>query len=576
MACHLKGKTIQQLKAAHGLAGDKGLRLTIPPKPAQKPEPPQPAPDHLAVMWKRYAAAEIPAEAVAYLEKRAVDGGLPYLREKGRIGYDAKHKSLAFPMHNAAGELVGLQRIPIDGGQKLCVRGSNMRDGFFFLPGTEPGVVATESIIDALSVRLCSEKTVVAVMSASTTDKAKALGQNVILFLDRDEAGDNATKKILEAIPTATAVNWRMAPGGCKDPNDLFRGGYGEVISKMIAGATRQAAGGPGKEDQAQIRLMSFGEIAKSNAEVDPLFAGLLNRGESLVVAAAGGVSKSLLTTHMALTGALAPFAGLWGKFAIQRPLRSLFLQSENGLPGQAARLRRLFAARPEFEAAGEMVRMAATGNDPRVFGDLADVSFQKTILGLCDEFAPDLLYIDPLISYHRQDENENVSMRATLDHLTRLCEQADVAVVLVHHFNRMGQIRGAASIRDWACNVLLLELAERREDETVILKAIHDKSRNYPLRPDFFLERTPDLDFRICEKPGSRQADQVQAAVDALQALGGRVDSQTALVSEIVATQGCARETARKMIKSACKSRAILGLSPTKTGCSMGYCLPN
>jgi RecA-family ATPase len=71
------------------------------------------------------------------------------------------------------------------------------------------------------------------------------------------------------------------------------------------------------------------------------------------------------------------------------------------------------------------------------------------------------LLVLDPLISYHSKNENDNAEMRKTLDALTRLCEDTNAAVLVVHHAGKAGTgggARGASAITDWASNIMSLD----------------------------------------------------------------------------------------------------------------------
>ena len=120
----------------------------------------------------------------------------------------------------------------------------------------------------------------------------------------------------------------------------------------------------------------------------------------------------------------------------------------------------------------------------------------------------------------------------------------------------------------------MLLMDFEKKEGDSNILKITHDKSRNYEQQPDFYLERTPDLQFLRCEKPG-KQSQQIDAVVAALMVMGGQVGSQTHLKNAIMLELNCKEFTARKAIEKALEMRKIIIIPGTGKGNPHGYKLP-
>ena len=321
-----------------------------------------------------------------------------------------------------------------------------------------------------------------------------------------------------------------------------------------------------------KITLVSYHEISKMEIKHEPLIEGLLGKRESLIISGPSGIGKSAFNNLLTLSAGNPPVSGIWGKFAIPTPLTSLVIQSENGITAQNARLNKQIKAMPELAKGAERVITTMVGNDCRLAGALTDCEFQKTLLDSLQAINADLLVLDPLISYHGQDENDNAAMRRSLDFLTMICDQADVSVILYHHFNRNGQTRGASSIRDWAANMLLMEYAEGGEDGKSIIKITHDKSRNFQQQQPFYLDRTPDLNFLLCEKPGSVQEDHSDAVVECLDALGGCASSQTLLINEVRTRLACGRTTAQRAIATAVRFKKISTIPGKKSGAPSGY----
>ncbi len=156
------------------------------------------------------------------------------------------------------------------------------------------------------------------------------------------------------------------------------------------------------------------------------------------------------------------PENGLWGLFDIPNVVRSLILQSENSLKAFNKRLNKIFNACPEMKAGAKNVFILKAGNDCRLAGSLTDKDFQKILIDNLLSIEAGILILDPLISYHGEDENDNAGMRRSLDCLSMICDQAGVSVMICHHYNRQNLTRGAASIRDWASNMLLMDFERK------------------------------------------------------------------------------------------------------------------
>jgi len=325
--------------------------------------------------------------------------------------------------------------------------------------------------------------------------------------------------------------------------------------------------------NETKFEVVSIESIADAEIKDNPIIEGLVGEKESLIVSAGSGTGKSLFMNYLALALGNPPKNGLWGLFQIPNEVKSLIFQSENGFNAFNRRLNRLFKASPEMKPGARNVFTIMAGNDCRLPGSLKDKDFQKLLIDSLLSVEAGNLILDPLISYHGEDENDNAAMRRSLDCLSLICDKANVSVMICHHYNRQNLTRGAASIRDWASNMLLMDFEKKAGDST-ILKITHDKSRNYEQQPDFYLERTPDLQFLRCEKPG-KQAQQVEAVVVALNVMGGKVESQGPLKAAVMAKLNCSEATARRAINEAMELRKIIIIPGTGKGNPNIYKLP-
>ena len=321
------------------------------------------------------------------------------------------------------------------------------------------------------------------------------------------------------------------------------------------------------------FEVVTLGEVARAKIETRHLIKGLLGEKESLVIVGPSGIGKSLLVNFIGF--ASANYSYLWDTFKIERPVTSLVIQSENDYAPTKDRINKLFQEVPEFSDTNRVfIQKIFAKRNCRMAGNIVDPEFQKRTVDALQEVGADLLFLDPLISYHGESENDNSAMRYALDCLQeKICDVADVSVILTHHYNKMGKSRGASAIRDWAANVILLEL-EKIENQSAIIKIFHDKARNYPQQDPFYLERTPGLNFVIVEEPGTKADTHIQAVVGALVELGGQVEKQTELLEPVQKKLNCKLTLAKRAVSLACEKRKIV-VVPSVKGNATGYRLP-
>ena len=336
------------------------------------------------------------------------------------------------------------------------------------------------------------------------------------------------------------------------------------------------ASGTHNYQEQAQPEssFISLVDIEAMEFEHDPIIDGLLDKKESLLLVAESGIGKSMIFNQILFNLAMPPYSGLWAKFPIKRPAIGLFMQSENTMKAESFRLKRLFRAHPEFKQAGDRVMTFKIDNDIRISGSLVDKEFQKKIVSACLTVGADVLVIDPLISFHESDENSNTEMRTSLDALTAIQDKAKVSSILSHHTGKNGDSRGASAIKDWVANQLKFTREVTEDPERYVLRVQHEKARNFPQKPDFFLERTSDFDFVLVDQPGGKEASQIRGVVDSLSALGGSVESQSKLIEAIMMLMNCGRTHAQKAIDYALRQKKIV-IVPGKTQNKTGYRLP-
>jgi len=185
--------------------------------------------------------------ALDYLEGRKLTSLLDELRAKKLIAFKPESSkspaSIVYPVTTLKQEVIGLQYVPLDGGEKKFAGGNipgTYKDrGFFCIYRGKAETIITEAVADACSVAVAMPSVnVICVFSSNFTEKLKLLEdtlQSVILFFDRDQAGEKASRRATGILDgKCLVVDWNLAPEGCKDPNDLLKAGHLEVIRNMV------------------------------------------------------------------------------------------------------------------------------------------------------------------------------------------------------------------------------------------------------------------------------------------------------------------------------------------------------
>jgi len=305
-------------------------------------------------------------------------------------------------------------------------------------------------------------------------------------------------------------------------------------------------------EKEPEIELTTFGDILDMNIKFPPpVIDGLLETGSSLLLTGESGLGKSLAVVSMALH--IAAGKQLFRQFDIPEARGVLLIQSENTTKTTKLRLMGLLEAYEgeEYKRALYRIVTSKVGQDVRLSGDLLDKKFTDKLVEMIEASGAGVLILDPLISYHRANENDNVQMRNVLDALTILSGQTGAGVIVCHHHGKnteytgSNKARGATAIKDWARGILTMN--KQKHESRLLVKVDHSKHSDFPEAPSFILEiigpklvvTEPDT---MC--PPSRVRE-------ILESLGGEIDSQNAFVKEIMNICEVSYGTAYKAVQS-------------------------
>lgn len=211
-------------------------------------------------------------------------------------------------------------------------------------------------------------------------------------------------------------------------------------------------------------------ELARPEAD-DPdelLRHRFLCRGGGLLLAAPTGIGKSTLSIQFALCWALGREAlGI----APARPLRSLHIQAEND-DGDLAELRDGICDGLEFteaDRAEAFERVTFSTVD-----DLCGLTFiAQAFTPLVEQHRPDLVFVDPLLSYIGADASKQEAVSPWLRNgINPVLHRTGTGLVLVHHVNKppTGEAKrewkagdfayigsGSADLANWARAVIAI-----------------------------------------------------------------------------------------------------------------------
>lgn len=170
---------------------------------------------------------------------KSVDSSHPYLSERGISQETAESFGVGFysgkgsmngrvviPIHNKQGELVAYSGRAIDGSEpryKLPAGFHKSLELFNLHRTTEPEVILVEGFFDCMKVHQAGFPTV-ALMGSSLSEAQENLlaakFERVVVMLDGDEAGRQATAEILARLASRMWVRAVMVPDG-KQPDQL-------------------------------------------------------------------------------------------------------------------------------------------------------------------------------------------------------------------------------------------------------------------------------------------------------------------------------------------------------------------
>lgn len=274
---------------------------------------------------------------------------------------------------------------------------------------------------------------------------------------------------------------------------------------------------------------------------------GIIMEGSGVILTGASGVGKSLLTLEIAIR--ISKGLPLW-EYEVDKPRQVLFIQKENPDYTIQTRLRRLCRGL-------EIKTVRKIHFAKRDFkADLNNTQDLRQMQNLIEKLGAELVILDPLSSYHRVNENDNIQMRQTLDHLTDISAATNCAWLIVHHEGKpqdgregAWRFRGASSIRDWADTMLGYTAKPNKEGKVLRLLSF-DKLRHGPEHASLLLERDENFVHQQTEDAANLVTPGLVA--ECLLELGGSCQGKGPLVEKLIEHSFCSRRTAYYAIEVA------------------------
>ena len=303
---------------------------------------------------------------------------------------------------------------------------------------------------------------------------------------------------------------------------------------------------------ESEYSFMNGLDVLKSSQHFEFLIDNFWPKSEPLLITGPGGSGKSVMTLQIAMDIIFPPQKGLLDRFQIiPGDHKVLFVQSENSLVGLK---RRMEIITKSYTLPPEIIRdkllFFGKMGDVRSSGNINNDKLKQPIEKIHGLTGFDVLILDPLISFHDEDENSNDAMRRFLDGFFDFCDRLKITPLMIHHHGKyrpekgIGGGRGASAIGDWSANTWELEFVEEKRDREDNLKQIahhlftQKKARSYESNLKMMLQMK-DLRFHeILLSPSvakaAKQDEKISMVVGALKALGGSALTQKQLIDSV------------------------------------------
>lgn len=480
-----------------------------------------------------------------------------WLREGERVGLF--NGNVAFPVHDDEGQVVGIHyRVkPQNDNERakwLYEGGCHARPLVVGDPKTAATVAAFESQWDAFAYmdkigwhKAAPEAEAMVVTRGASNGKALAglcaTDAMVLAFPQNDKAGEDWLRDVSEhAGRKVLAVS---IPAPHKDANDWTRAeATAGDIAKAVASAVVVAPTPPPLADTGLLEGMQGSLVTAAELHAMPveprefIVRPFFKAGDLGFIYGKRGDGKTWLTMLITRAAATAGCAGDW---KAEKPWRVLYVDGEMPVEETKRRDKSLGTVAGTnlsflhheiyFERKGLTLNLADFGQQETVTRMLVAGSFRVLVLD----------NLSCLFSGLR--ENEADSWEMVLPWLLKL-RRLKIAVVIVAHAGRNGQMRGTSRREDQAFWVIKLERGDGDGNRGLKFTSVFTKNRN-ALEDD-----CPPLEWTIAEEADgttSVTAKQVSGVELLVQWVNAGLDSASDIAQEMGITKGQVSKLAKK-----------------------------
>jgi RecA-family ATPase len=270
--------------------------------------------------------------------------------------------------------------------------------------------------------------------------------------------------------------------GGNHNPNrfsrcpDGWRTERGQVLRQSVIhlrmGASSWAEWEGHREAATLGTPLRFSELLAYPVKDDPnnlIGNRWICRGGSLVIVSQSGVGKSSIMAQLSHGWALARTDMTFGIKPV-KPLRQLIIQAENDIGDIAEAVQAVSHAFDLHESAAEL----SDRIEWRRISTITGAAFLDTLSGLVKLLKPDVVWIDPLLSYIGDDiKEQSVISQFCGEGLNAISIDTGVVFAIVHHTGKPTSAEskrgrtatdlaysgiGSSSLTNWAREVLVLD----------------------------------------------------------------------------------------------------------------------
>lgn len=316
------------------------------------------------------------------------------------------------------------------------------------------------------------------------------------------------------------------------------------------------------------ISIVTGNDFIQKQFNTPPLIDNILEENNSLLIVGPSGVGKSLLSLYIALMLGDPNPGHLFGKFKITKSLRTVFLQSENSEKIVSQRLKKMIKD-PALSPGLSNIAFPYFNKYFTCSGVTISGNFMNYIECINNQFNPDVVVIDPLISFAGVDENSNNEMRLVLDKLMNTCNKFNIVPIIVHHKGKIDNdssyaSRGASAITDWASSII--NLTKKKVDKKPLICVSNTKARSFETFDSFNLEINENLSFSCISN--DKQKNEVLKIIKEQK----QFTTQQLFIKEIKQKLNVSTKNARELIDDLVKSGHIKTSSGQKNSKIFSY----